>query len=96
VPPAFCPICDQTFEFAVDFRDSIRRARFENRVRWARRYDGARGVIFAPLRFRFELALVLHPSYAPRRARSGGSVTNLARNGFSLEITFAIGECLAS
>jgi hypothetical protein len=91
-----CPFAHAFDEFAVDFRNSIRGAKFENRVRGACGYDGARGVIFAPLRFGFELASVLHPSYAPRRARSGGSVTNLSRNGFSLEITFAIGECIAS
>src|SRR5947209_6341358 len=58
--PGLCTFCDQPFEFAVDFRNSIRGARFEIRVRCASGYDGARGVIFAPLRFRFELANVLH------------------------------------
>jgi len=35
-------------------------------------------------------------SYAPRRARMGCSVANLSRKGFSLEIIFATGECIAS
>ena len=94
--PLLCTVCEQPFEFAVDFRNSIPRARLENRVGCASGYDRARGVIFALLGFGLELARVLHLSYAPRRARSGGSVTNLSRKGFSLEIIFATGECIAS